>query len=763
MNKQCYRVIFNAARGQLMVVGEVAGSGDCAKGTATAMRPSVPFHLFGLLTRALGKGLILLIGCATLAQAETQIISDPSANQAQQAIVTETASGMVQVDIAKPSAGGVSHNVYSQFDVGADGAILNNSQQAVQTQLAGWVSGNANLSQGSAQVILNEVNSNDPSLLEGYIEIAGQRAELVVANPSGIQVDGAGFINASSATLTTGLPMLQDGQLSHYRVTDGGIAINGAGLDGQQTDYTQLIARAVEVNAGIWAQDLSVVTGVNEVDAANLNVTALELNDTGVARQEGAAIDVAALGGMYAGMIRLVGTEAGLGIHNQGILAASSGDVVITEDGQLLNAGVIQAEQGEVNVTAETLTNGGEVTAESALVARTHTLDNTNGTLQTNRFDIETETLVNTDGTLQQLGNRKLELALAEVDNTAGWIGQLEQESEQDDDLDVPDDIDTPTSGDGSGETPDEDEAEGGEVEQPLAGRIEVNGQTDNQNGTISSSGLMSFSAQALGNSEGEVQVDVLTLSGTQLNNQNGKIQARQADLTLEDWNNQIGQFEADNLNAQVASLNNDTGQIQGNELTAYLDTLSNDDGDIRADANLLLDVDGYFTNKGRLEAAENLKLNATNLNNAAVGKINAGYTFINVDNTFNNRGLVDGGGTYISTNSLTNIGTGRIYGNLVSIDAYRLGNYAESTNGSNNKAVIAARERLDIGASYIYNTGGSTLMSMGDLNIGGDLDDNHRAVGVASYIRNGSSTIESYTDMYISADRILNYDAVRT
>ncbi|MFG1495469.1 hemagglutinin repeat-containing protein [Saccharospirillum sp. HFRX-1] len=759
MNKQCYRVIFNAARGQLMVVGEVAGSGDCAKGTATAMRPSGPFRLFGLLTRALGQGLIILIGCTTLAQAETQITSDPSANQAQQANVTETASGMVQVDITKPSAGGVSHNVYSQFDVGADGAILNNSQQAVQTQLAGWVSGNANLSQGSAQVILNEVNSNDPSLLQGYIEIAGQRAELVVANPSGIQVDGAGFINASSATLTTGQPMLQGGQLSHYRVTDGSIAINGAGLDGQQTDYTQLIARAVEVNAGIWAKDLSVVTGVNEVDATNLDVTALEPNDPVV--PQGAAIDVAALGGMYAGMIRLVGTEAGLGIHNQGTLAASSGDVVITEDGQLLNAGVIQAEQGEVHVTAETLTNGGEVTAESALVARTVSLDNTNGTLQTNRFDIETETLTNTDGTLQQLGSRKLELALAEVDNTAGWIGQLEQESEQDDNLDIPDDIDAPTSGDGSGETPDEDEAVGGEVEQPLAGRIEVNGQTDNQNGTISSSGLMSLAAQALDNSEGEVQVDALTLSGTQLNNQDGKIQARQAELTLEDWNNQIGQFEADNLNAQVASLNNDNGQIQGNELTAYLDTLSNDDGDIRANVNLLLDVDGYFTNKGRLEAGANLKLNATNLNNAAVGKINAGYTFINVDYTFNNSGLVDGGGTYISTNYLTNIGIGRIYGNLVSIDAYRLGNYAESTNGSNNKAVIAARERLDIGASYIYNTGGSTLMSMGDLHIGGGIDDNYRAVGVASYIHNGSSTIESYTDMYISADRILNYDAV--
>ena len=87
------------------------------------------------------------------------------------------------MNIQTPSAGGVSRNQYSQFDVTEKGVVLNNARNAVQTQTAGWVQGNPNLATGEAKVILNEVNSSNPSRLKGYMEVAGQKADVVIAKP----------------------------------------------------------------------------------------------------------------------------------------------------------------------------------------------------------------------------------------------------------------------------------------------------------------------------------------------------------------------------------------------------------------------------------------------------------------------------------------------------------------------------------------------------------------------------------------------------
>lgn len=43
--------------------------------------------------------------------------------------------------------------------------------------------GNPNLGAGSARVIVNQVVGGNASQLLGYTEVAGQRAEVVIANP----------------------------------------------------------------------------------------------------------------------------------------------------------------------------------------------------------------------------------------------------------------------------------------------------------------------------------------------------------------------------------------------------------------------------------------------------------------------------------------------------------------------------------------------------------------------------------------------------
>ncbi len=144
-------------------------------------------------------------------------------------------------------------NTYGQFDVQQKGAILNNSPAMVQTQQAGMINGNPNFGPGqSARVIVNQVNSSAASQINGHLEVAGQRAEVVIANGSGISVNGGGFINTSRAILTTGTPnFAPDGSLSGFNVTGGNITIQGSGLNASDVDQVDLLARAVQANAAI--------------------------------------------------------------------------------------------------------------------------------------------------------------------------------------------------------------------------------------------------------------------------------------------------------------------------------------------------------------------------------------------------------------------------------------------------------------------------------------------------------------------------------
>jgi len=144
------------------------------------------------------SGLILLP--TVLPAAGPAIIADPTAPGSQQPQVLSTQNGVPQVNISSPNQKGLSYNRYQQFDVGQPGAILNNSRNNVDTQLGGWIGGNPNLLGSEANLIVNEVNSSQPSQLNGFVEVAGKRAEVVIANPSGIW-DTSGNQNISTTRI----------------------------------------------------------------------------------------------------------------------------------------------------------------------------------------------------------------------------------------------------------------------------------------------------------------------------------------------------------------------------------------------------------------------------------------------------------------------------------------------------------------------------------------------------------------------------------
>ncbi|WP_057092355.1 hemagglutinin repeat-containing protein [Comamonas thiooxydans] len=363
MNKNLHRVIFNKARGIRMVVQETASSegkagngsrqtGAAHSGASSAgrLRTAKSFlsdFPFSAAAKAAGMLALALGAPAGFAQ----IIADPSAPNRQRPTVLESANGTPTVNILTPSAGGVSRNTYQQFDIGQKGAILNNSRSNVQTQIGGWVQGNPWLANGGARVIVNEVNSAAQSRLMGPLEVAGRRADVIIANPSGLVVDGLSFINAAGVTLTTGRPLYgANGAVDGLNVQGGLISIQGKGLDATKADYANILARAISLNAGLWAQDLKVVTGVNQIAAdGNVQQSKPSAAGAGPAKPQ-FALDVAQLGGMYAGKIFIVGTESGLGVRNSGLLQAGSGSLTLNSEGWLNNSGSIQSTSSDVVV-----------------------------------------------------------------------------------------------------------------------------------------------------------------------------------------------------------------------------------------------------------------------------------------------------------------------------------------------------------------------------------------------------------------------------
>ncbi|AVF44179.1 two-partner secretion domain-containing protein [Acinetobacter nosocomialis] len=350
MNKNSYRIIYSKVRQMFVAVAENVKSQTKTSGQSQANSQSPINHesqVFHQLWQV--KALVASMSFwMPLAPVYADIVADNAANAENRAVIAagRNAQGAVVpvVNIQTPK-NGVSHNIYQQFDVLAEGAVLNNSRQGAATQTVGNVSANPFLATGEARVILNEVNSSAASRFEGNLEVAGQMADVIIANPSGINIKGGGFINANKAIFTTGKPQLNaDGSIKQFTVDQGKITVSanpnskfGLGGNNNDANYIDLYARALELSAELRAKnDIQVITGANDISADLQDTTA----KTGTGTTPTLAVDVKALGGMYANNIYLVGTEKGLGVSNAGTLEALN-SLVVTSAGKIENTGAL--------------------------------------------------------------------------------------------------------------------------------------------------------------------------------------------------------------------------------------------------------------------------------------------------------------------------------------------------------------------------------------------------------------------------------------
>ncbi|KAA5950907.1 filamentous hemagglutinin N-terminal domain-containing protein [Pantoea sp. Bo_2] len=721
MNKLCYRLIFNRVRGMLMVVSDITRSGY-SRVARSPKRTSLSETRVRI--SPLSFALWLAAGVISL-PAQANIVADSSAPGSQQPTVMATANGLPQINIQTPNSQGVSRNQYSQLDVDARGAILNNSHQNTATQLGGMVAANPWLSKQEATVILNEVNSRNPSQLNGFIEVAGKRAAVVIANPSGITCNGCGFINASRNTLTTGQALIENGQLKGFDVNGGRINIEGKGLNDSDADYTQIIAQSVAVNARVHAREINVVTGRNQV-ATEGNVTTVKADD-GTPRPE-FALDVAAIGGMYANKITLTGTEKGVGVRNAGELGASAGELHLTVDGRLENSGTLQSQaalqiasngdqDNRGNIVSQqdvTLTSGGTL-RNSGMVSAGRNATLSAGTLQSSA-ESTLAAGVDGNGTLSQPGNLLLtsqgELK-AQGKNLAH--NQIQAQGSR---VDL---AGSQTSADAIALT--STQADVSTQGATVAGRmlgIQAATALNNDDGKLAA-GSLAIAAQNVSNNRGLLRQqnrEALTLStGSLLNNQGTLSNEGDTRLQAQHIENHGGLIagNGDSLQLDTPWLDNQGGTVQlaGNgALTLNTTRLEGNQGNLLSAGALTLSGDRIDLSEGHTQA-EALTLTAGTLDHhqGLLSQRGTGEMAIAVSGDADNRGgrIESGGNLRITSASLDNSG-----GTLLAAGSGDLQLQVQGTL-TNVKGALQASRNLQLNSAGLSNQQGRITAISGD------------------------------------------------
>ena len=307
-------------------------------------------------------------------------------------VMVDNSQSVPVIQIANP-VHGVSHNRYESFSTDT-GAIFNNATTSTVSTQIGPVNANPNLRE-SASLIVNEVVGTSTSQLAGTFEVAGQPADVVIANPNGISIKGVHFINTPKATFTTGVPHMVDGRLENFAIEKGNIditgAINAPTEHSGANSYTpiskvDLLAKTIRINADVVAQDsIRAITGRNTVNYADGTVTARE---PGKSTPTGVALDVGALGGMYGNTISLIGTESGVGVNISGSIDAIAGTLHIDTAGNLtIEQGGLQQEPTsihsakELEIRSQDLHNRGTLVGDETVTIQSATVTN-DGNLQ---------------------------------------------------------------------------------------------------------------------------------------------------------------------------------------------------------------------------------------------------------------------------------------------------------------------------------------------------------------------------------------------
>ena len=596
-------------------------------------------------------------------------------NRNQQVNVEKAPNGVPIVNINAPNNNGVSHNYFKEYNVEKEGILLNNSAKEFnRTQIGGIIQGNSNLNGREANVILTEVTGVNRSKIEGYTEIVGKSAEYILANPNGIYLNGAGFINTPRVILTTGKSITDElGDLKGFSIDDGTVVIGSQGIDGKNVRMVDIISRTAELNGAVYGgEEVNLVLGRNDYDHQTKKVTP-KAEKAG--EKPKVALDAKALGSLYAGRIYLQSTEKGVGVNSQGEMLAGAGDFEVDVNGRLIlndaqakNDIKIKAENVEIqkravaenniNINTKDIVNTGAIAANKNINVKSSNIEN-KGSISSKSITIANkEKIVNTGKisadsvkiSSNDMENKELTTVNADIDLT----GNLKTES------------------------------------MKAVENLSIKGKNIENTGTMIANKKVKIESTNLSN-KGDISADEI-----KINNQNNivnekNIIASSVDITSKSLDNkEIVQGEI--LNLKILDSLNNNGTLLGKTFSLEADKVINTSS-IYGENYLTITTNKYANKNLGITAGEILSLSGNVENDGNILGKKAAFTGTEIKNT----GTITGEDTLYITSDLYNSGT--IQGkNLVTVT----GNVDNSKNIKSEKGLNISGNVINTG--YIYS-----------------------------------------------------------
>ena len=547
-----------------------------------------------------------------------EVVPDPASIGTR---ATKTASGIDQLDIAAPNKNGTSYNSLKELQVSEQGLILNNNKNIVaNTKIAGYVARNRNLDNSiAANLIITEVTGKNRTNINGTVEVAGKKADLVMANRNGVYVNGGNFLNTDRVTLTTGSLEMKNGDLVAINVSQGQIGIGEKGLNALNLTELELLGKTIDVSGVIKASKetrLLVSAGGQTYEYKTKEVKSKGETYKGI------AIDGKSVGSMYAGKIDIISNDKGAGVNTKGDLV-SVDDIVITANGDITTAQVdsgkdlkykttqkvkmngkttvakkvkVKARETEINakvvtgylekalgkksldIESEKTNITAKIEAQGKIKINSNQIQNSGEIFATEKINIAGNKL-NNNGEIRS--NQKIEINAKETSNVKGYIlsdGLTKEDVKKEENKNQKDVEDDKNKEKGISITGDLDNTEG-----VIRGReVNLGNVIGNNKGKIDSLGALAFNGKIIVNKGGLITGNIQELNTDKLENDGGKL------------------LSTGKISGRVKEISNKNGEILGTETVKLIgDKLDNFSGLIKSNGKIALDIKETSNIKG--------------------------------------------------------------------------------------------------------------------------------------------------------------------
>jgi len=682
-----------------------------------------------------------------------EVVPDPASIGTR---ATKTASGIDQLDIAAPNKNGTSYNSLKELQVSEQGLILNNNKDIVaNTKIAGYVARNRNLDNSiAANLIITEVTGKNRTNINGTVEVAGKRADLVMANRNGVYVNGGNFLNTDRVTLTTGSLEMKNGDLVAINVSQGQIGIGEKGLNALNLTELELLGKTIDVSGVIKASKetrLLVSAGGQTYEYKTKEVKSKGETYKGI------AIDGKSVGSMYAGKIDIISNDKGAGVNTKGDLV-SVDDIVITANGDITTAQIdsgkdlkykttqkvkmngkttvakkvkVKARETEINakvvtgylekalgkksldIESEKTNITAKIEAQGKIKINANQIQNSGEIFATEKINIAGNKLNNNNGEIRS--NQKIEINVKETSNVKGYIlsdGLTKEDVKKEENKNTKNIAEVKNKEKGISITGDLDNTEGVIRGREISlGNVTVNAdKLENDGGKLLSTGKIRGRVKEISNKNGEILgTETVKLIGDKLDNFSGLIKSNgKIVLDVKETSNVKGYILSDGLtkedikkeeNKNQKDIEDDKNKEKGINITGDLD---NTEGVIRGREISLGNVTG--NNKGKIDSLGALAFNGKIIVNKG-GLITGNIQELNTDKLENDGGKLLSTGKISGTVKEISNKNGEILGTeTVKLIGDKLDNFFGLIK-SNGKIALDIKETSNI-KGYILSDG---------------------------------------------------------